>query len=500
MNANDGTALFDTIGQIQNHTGSQKDSSFKLKTGNDSEGLICEALLTGNIEAAVDLCMDAGRTTDAIILAMTGGSELLARTQFRYLRDNDSYISNIISALVTHDWNEVVSQCSIDSWKEALVAALTHSQEQLPMLCERIGERLQQDAKGDPTIAKNAILCYICSGSMERLVEAWSVVETSNQSTPTKGGTKSKNIQDLVEVLMIMQKAGELQGKNVDAVGKVADVLSKYAGLLAAQGSLNSALTYLGPSIDPDLVELKERLYYALGHKQTYSQRPQQNQYGSAQPTNRFSQPRVSLTSGNLPPIVPQQPTYPTNTQPTSYFNPTAVQPAPIPTWNQPNFNSTPASIPANKPQVAGPPPMEAQPPRPASQNSNLLTSRSKYVVDPSVQSGSNYGQTGGMYGASNPSSYTASSYTQGAIPPAPQFNQFNTNPMQTTNQYTPFQPPPIQSLSGSGINAPPVEMGQPALITPQQRNPVGAPGWNDPPALSGSRPLKTKSQVITNE
>lgn len=33
------------------------------------EQLICEAILTGNIVAAVELCMAAGRTSDAIILA-----------------------------------------------------------------------------------------------------------------------------------------------------------------------------------------------------------------------------------------------------------------------------------------------------------------------------------------------------------------------------------------------------------------------------------------------
>lgn len=45
---------------------------YRIRTGQDSEGLICEALLTGNLEAAVELCMNAGKTTEALILAMNG--------------------------------------------------------------------------------------------------------------------------------------------------------------------------------------------------------------------------------------------------------------------------------------------------------------------------------------------------------------------------------------------------------------------------------------------
>jgi len=38
----------------------------------DTEGLICQALLTGNTEAAVEICMSAERYTDAIIIAISG--------------------------------------------------------------------------------------------------------------------------------------------------------------------------------------------------------------------------------------------------------------------------------------------------------------------------------------------------------------------------------------------------------------------------------------------
>lgn len=84
----------------------------------------------------MELCIDHNRMADALIIAMTGGADLLARTQLRYLQQSDGYVSALISALVSEDWSSVVNQCTVDSWKEALAAALTYSSpEELPLLC-----------------------------------------------------------------------------------------------------------------------------------------------------------------------------------------------------------------------------------------------------------------------------------------------------------------------------------------------------------------------------
>lgn len=66
--------MFDAIGE-HNKTVSDEGNDeipYKIRTGEDSDGLICQALLTGNIEAAVELCFESGRTADAIIIAGTG--------------------------------------------------------------------------------------------------------------------------------------------------------------------------------------------------------------------------------------------------------------------------------------------------------------------------------------------------------------------------------------------------------------------------------------------
>lgn len=402
----DNAAVFDNICSQQklkiDLDGSSEEIPFKIRTGDDNEGLICQALLSGNIESAVELCIESNRMADAVIIASTGGSDLLARTQYRYLKQSQGYLSNIISALVTDDWSPVISQCSTDSWKEALVATLTYCRDHVPVLCERLGERLQCEGGKTLDSIQNAILCYICAGNAERLAD--SLLAAQSTATNTESIPSTKELQDLIEVVILFQKALELQGRNVNATGKLAELLSQYAGLLASQGALNSALTYLGPSDAADIVELRERLYHTLGHKQAYtsnnrSQSQSQNLYAKAQTPNKFGQ-RPSI--GNIQP--PQAGVFNNSFGHNSFgnntFNNSFPSAAPVtaspPTWSNPvpthsqtqPWNPTPFApnniTPANPilpPVQSKPPPnqpplldLSAQPPRPSS-----VSSQGKY-------------------------------------------------------------------------------------------------------------------------
>lgn len=421
----DNAAIFDNLGAQQptklknDLDGNNDEIPYKIRTGDDNEGLICQALLTGNIESAVELCMDSNRMADAIIIASTGGSDLLARTQYRYLKQTSSYLSNIISALVTDDWSKVISQCSTDSWKEALVATLTYCRDNVPVLCERLGDRLQAEGGNDSTAIQNAILCYICAGNAERLAESLLAAAQANgiNGTVTDYTPSTKELQDLVEVVILFQKALELQGRNVNASGKLAELLSQYAGLLASQGALNSALTYLGPSEAADIVELRERLYHTLGHKQAYasnarSQSQTQNIYAKSQtPQSKYSQrPSFGSVQPLQPPAaVPAPTSFNNNSFSNNSFGSAAMPPVPSSppqtSWNnslpvhpqaQP-WNSTPFA-PSNNvmqmntvvsPVQTKPPPLTqppihdtaAHPPRPSSVSSQGAESRMKFAA-----------------------------------------------------------------------------------------------------------------------
>lgn len=403
------------------------------------------------------------------------------------------------------DLSSVIAQCTTDSWKEALVAALTHGRDRTPALCERLGQRLQSEGAGSLSIIQSAILCYICAGNVERLAETWLATQ------PDSSFASTKELQDLIEVVILFQKALEVQGRSTSASGKLADLLTRYASLLAAQGALASALSYLGPSDDPEIVELRERLYYALGHKQAFPTRSAsqaQAHYAKSQTPNRFSQPRVSLTNNTFNPLQAQ--TQLNNVAPNA-VPPAAAGPlSPPQLWNsapssnlQPSWNAP--HFPAN-PQAAKPPLVPTQPaaeslphpPRPSSVSSQgsaaPVTSRSKYVLDPSVQSTPGYGQTNSYSNPMPPASfYGSQSYGQPQPAAVPSYNQFNNAPFAGNafnNQAgsSIYNPPPLSALSPS---LPPIELAQPAISQqPIQRNPTPPPGWNDPPALKSARPV----------
>ena len=61
----------------------------------DADGLISQALLVGNFEGAVDLCLNEGRYAEAILLAISGGQELLQKTQQTYLEKQRNSISMV---------------------------------------------------------------------------------------------------------------------------------------------------------------------------------------------------------------------------------------------------------------------------------------------------------------------------------------------------------------------------------------------------------------------
>lgn len=66
-----------------------------LSCSKDVDGLITQALLTGNFEGAVELCLHDNRMADSIILAIAGGPQLLEETQKKYFTRTHSKITKV---------------------------------------------------------------------------------------------------------------------------------------------------------------------------------------------------------------------------------------------------------------------------------------------------------------------------------------------------------------------------------------------------------------------
>lgn len=125
-----------------------------------------------------------------------------------------------------------------------------------------LGSRLEQE--GDTSMAQNACLCYICAGNVEKLVSCWSAYV---RDSPTPDA-----LQDLVEKVMVLRKAIAISTGHDTQVqsGVLAEKLSRYAELLAAQGCAAIAINYLGSSTevcrnyDHYIIEIEIRLVAVL--------------------------------------------------------------------------------------------------------------------------------------------------------------------------------------------------------------------------------------------
>ncbi|XP_063271215.1 protein transport protein Sec31A isoform X10 [Prinia subflava] len=294
-------------------------TTFNISVSGDVDGLITQALLTGNFESAVDLCLHDNRMADAIILAIAGGQELLSRTQEKYFAKMRSKITRLITAVVTKNWKEIVQSCDLQNWREALAAVLTYARpDEFAALCDLLGSRLENE--GDSILQTQACLCYICAGNVDKLVACWTKVQDGNSPL---------SLQDLIEKVVILRKAVQLtQAVDPNAMGALlAEKMSQYATLLAAQGSLAAALTFLPANTNqPNIVQLRDRLCRAQGELPV-------GQDGPKAPCEREPVPkgRAGPVAGRMQaPQVPAQQYYQQgdNPPPPGFIMPGAVGPS----------------------------------------------------------------------------------------------------------------------------------------------------------------------------
>ncbi|KAG5326482.1 SC31A protein, partial [Acromyrmex heyeri] len=508
-----GSTVFDTIAQEQNKKVSLNkpaDSNYIINTSDDEDGLITQAILLGNIEAAVSLCFASKRYADAIILSMAAGPELLARTQYRYFLEHSSALNSLINSLVSENWAEVVKNSDIKCWKEALIGIFTHSTTQeRSILCDMLGDRLMSCE--NPILKKQAQICYICSGNLNKLIEV-----------------SDGDIQEMVELVVIMQKALELQGiKEVQLENKIAAVLSQYAEMLAAEGDLEAALNYLGNSQDQRVSMLRDRLCKALNYiqEQRHVTKPAAQNYYYEQtrrvsqgPCNPLQQPlqqTIPVQNWNTNPLKQSYgaPTNQFNTQPSQLYG----MPPPPPQSQVQSTIYDQYSTSHSYNQIPSQPPIaQPLPPPPPTSGSNLSgsrpssvgpQSRTKYLIDPSVKSTPSYGQN--TFPSSNPL------YNSQQISPVPSYPQQNSYQPQVpipSNVYTnqppnfmnnPKEPEPYKPLQPSIMsplqNVPQTQMYDPIRSQPTSQMqtygnentyqlPPQPSGWNDPPIAKSSR------------
>ncbi|XP_026171621.1 protein transport protein Sec31A isoform X2 [Mastacembelus armatus] len=481
----------------------KENCNFQIPVSCDTDGLISQALLVGNFEGAVDLCLNDGRYAEAILLSISGGEELLKKTQQKYLSKQKNSISMLISSVVTQNWRDIVQSCELDNWKEALAALLTYAHpEDFARLCDTLGGRLERE--GTEKRCLQACLCYICSGNIEKLVECWAL---------HKDCSSPLGLEDLVEKVMMLRKSIERLRNSEVAVQSplLADKLTCYAGILAAEGSLSTALTYLPENSDqPGIRMLRERLFHAQGETAVGQQPPNSNNVSTAKltpaaqtrapkvvsqhhpcpPSQMAAQPQPVMPSGFPPQATPTNPG--PGLPPSSHVLPPSATRPPM----RPPYPQHPASAPGFlPPQPFRPQPVpmggpSAFPPGPSMPAPNLSSlppsSSSPGGLSPMPSPG--VPPAGLMPSTSLPSGHLPPNSQTGA--PVPMYpgglhNQGHA-PSMSTGPYAPFG----SGYPPGGPGAPAAKPFPPPAAGPPPTGPQE--GWNDPPAVRGG-PRKKK-------
>ncbi|XP_071534259.1 protein transport protein Sec31A-like isoform X7 [Panulirus ornatus] len=478
----------------------------------NSHGMITQALLVGDLESAVDLCIKDRLFPHALTLAAHAGPELFSKTRDAVLDQVDGSLSSLVGAIVHGDLTSISTACNLSRWKEALVAALTYSNdEQFPSLAGSLGERLE--AKGDAEALLSALICYVCAGSLEKFVSCW--IKTRPETN------KPSELQDLVEIIMGLQRSLAATGRsaNISEGSTVSSLLCQYASLLAAQGALNTAVSYLNSATQGDMVELRDRLYRALGYTTGSTIQPSPQIPSSTTPQTSNLRRTSTPHSINQPQFVKvQQPSALLRLMP-SQFTP-SVQDQQRSLYGDPSFAQSAIPPPAPGfyspappvPSVPPVPPVSEVPPMMVPQYGvqTPVVSMQPTPPPPTGPPPSGPVMSGG-FRRGGPGRYVQdiarpappanmlnpaqppqpSTY----LPPVPGANPVPLNPSQPT---IPAQTPPQFFSPAAPPTGNPVygdQQQQPSAPQPQAKTPAAFDssvprGWNDPPPLSSSRKL----------
>ena len=263
---------------------SLKGNTFRIYPIDESETdrLVTKALVLGDFESAVSLCISSDRFADAILLAVKGGPELLARTQKAYFehRTTLSPYLRLFQSIVTNDLSDIVQNADLQDWQEIFVVLCTFaSADEFSSLTEQLGQRLEfqfslakaSDMLDAPARAhefrKNATLTYLAAGRLERLLNIW-VEELAEEEkllaldeTELNGSRYTAHahaLQSFIEKVTVFRSAIKYADADLNqtTTSEEADVKTyklaglydryfEYADLLATQGLVKEAVAYL---------------------------------------------------------------------------------------------------------------------------------------------------------------------------------------------------------------------------------------------------------------
>ncbi|KAG2196282.1 hypothetical protein INT47_012504 [Mucor saturninus] len=229
--------------KAQDTSSQQPFKFFPTTSTTDLDGCITQAVVLGDFEIAVDLCIAHDRFADAFMFGMCGGSDLLARTQKAYLNKQSKHHAylRLLEGIVQDDLTGIVRDADEKDWSSVLVILCTFAQStDFGRLCGIMGDRLMRRTD----LREHATLFYLAAGDLEKVASIW---------IAQLDGGEGVRLQELVEKITLFRKAIQFEDPHKRTKEKGGEYVLKslyakycqYAEWMATQGKLEVAKKYI---------------------------------------------------------------------------------------------------------------------------------------------------------------------------------------------------------------------------------------------------------------
>lgn len=238
----------------------------------EEEELITRSVLLGDFASAVKVCLACEKMTDALLIALLGGPELLAKVQEHYLATTKTPYLRLVNAILSGKLEDVVKNADILEWKEIVAFLCTFSKtEDFSQHLSILGTRLLS-ASSDRL---PSTICFLAGGNIESLTKLF----TSKLDQPTKPSqlwSYGLNVAQILETLVVFRLSmnGSFDSNVpptpspaiMDLIPVIPQLTSLYSQMLIEQGEYELATIVLNgaeckPSENDPIAVLKDRLY-----------------------------------------------------------------------------------------------------------------------------------------------------------------------------------------------------------------------------------------------
>ncbi|KAI9834889.1 MAG: hypothetical protein M1819_002797 [Sarea resinae] len=343
------SSFFDNTGDGDNFLsdlaaskGAKTNNPFQIYTGSESESdrKITRALILGQFEKALDICLEEDRMSDAFMVAICGGQACIEKAQAAYFTKKargPNYLRLLASVVGKNLWDTVYN-ADLSNWKEVMATLCTFADEnEFPDLCEALGDRLEEqhkESEESSQLRKDASFCYLAGSKLEKVVGIWidelQEQETSKLQDAEGASTFSvhaRSLQNLIEKVTVFREVSKFEDadRKQSSGWKLAplyDKYTEYADVAAAHGQLHIAEKYLEllPTEYPAAEVAKNRVRqasrkaapHATANRATQRSHPTVTGY---QPTRAPSVPGVQPAAAPYAPTAaqPSNPYAPSN-------------------------------------------------------------------------------------------------------------------------------------------------------------------------------------------